>query len=119
MKIIAIRQPGYMPYIGFFKKIESVDAFVFLDDVQYSRTDWDNRNKIRTPESSMWLTVPILNKSGKLLNEVEIDYSKNWVSKHKSAIKFNYEHSPFFDTYWDDIEYILNESCKKVLDLNI
>ena len=77
MKIIAIRQPGYIPYIGFFKKIESVDTFVFLDDVQYSRTDWDNRNKIRTPEGSMWLTVPILNKSGKLLNQVEIDYSKN------------------------------------------
>ena len=50
MKIIAIRQPGYIPYIGFFKKIESVDTFVFLDDVQYSRTDWDNRNKIRTPD---------------------------------------------------------------------
>ena len=119
MKIIAIRQPGYIPYIGFFKKIESVDTFVFLDDVQYSRTDWDNRNKIRTPEGSMWLTVPILNKSGKLLNQVEIDYSKNWVSKHKAAIKFNYEHSPFFDTYWNDIKYILNESRKKLLDLNI
>ena len=61
MKIIAIRQPGYIPYIGFFKKIESADTFVFLDDVQYSRTDWDNRNKIRPPGGSMWLTVPFLN----------------------------------------------------------
>ena len=67
----------------------------------------------------MWLTVPILNKSGKLLNQVEIDYSKNWVSKHKSAIKFNYEHSPFFDTYWDTIKAILDDSNKKLIDLNM
>ena len=48
MKTIMIRQPGYMPNIGFFKKIESVELFVFLDDVNYSKGDWDNRNKIRT-----------------------------------------------------------------------
>ncbi len=48
MKIVAIRQPGYLPYIGFFKKIQSVNEFIFLNDVQYSRGDWDNINKIRT-----------------------------------------------------------------------
>ena len=119
LKIISIRQPGYLPYLGFFKKIESTDVFVFLDDVQYSRGDWDNRNKIRTDEDSMWLTVPILNKSGKLINQVEIDYSKDWLYKHKSAIKFNYDHSPFFDLYWNDIESILDQSHKKLLDLNM
>ena len=119
MKIVSIHQPGYLPWLGFFKKIESADIFVFLDDVQYSRGKWENRNKIRTREDSIWLTVPILNKSGRLINQVEIDYSKDWLYKHKSAIKLSYEHSPFFDLYWNDIESILNHSHKKLLDLNM
>ena len=119
MKKICIRQPGYLPFLGFFKKIESVELFVFLDDVNYSKGDWDNRNKIRTNENSMWLTVPILNKSGKLLNEVEIDYSKDWIYKHKSAIKYNYENCPFFDKYWKEIEKILDKKHKKLFELNI
>lgn len=119
MKIISIRQPGYLPFIGFFKKIESVDVFVFLDDVQYTRSDWDNRNKIRTNEGSMWLTIPILNKFGNLLNEVEIDYSKDWLYKHKSAIEFNYKNSPFFEDFWKDIELILDKKWKKLIELNM
>lgn len=119
MTIVSIRQPGYLPYMGFFKKIQSVDTFVFLDDVQYSRSDWDNRNKIRTPEGSMWLTLPILNKSGKLLNQIEIDNSKDWLYKHKAAIKFNYESCPYFDLYWEDIQNILDKSYTKLIDLNI
>jgi len=119
MKTISIRQPGYLPYLGFFKKIQSVDEFIFLNDVQYSRGDWDNRNKIRTTEGSLWLTVPILNNSKKLLNEVKIDNSSNWIYKHKSAIKHNYENSPFFDKYWNHIEEILDKSYTKLLELNI
>ena len=116
---ICIRQPGYLPSLGFFKKIESVDLFVFLDDVDYSRGDWDNRNKIMTMEDWMWLTVPILNKSGKLLNQVEIDYSKDWIYKHESAIKHNYEDSPFFDSYWKGIKSIFDRKHKKLFELNM
>jgi hypothetical protein len=119
VKVISIRQPGYFPYLGFFKKIESVDTFVFLDDVQYTRSDWDNRNKIKTSDGSMWLTIPILNKSKEFLNEVKIDNTQNWKYKHKSAIKFNYENTPFFDLYWKDIELILNKKYTKLIELNI
>jgi len=119
VKIISIRQPGYLPYLGFFKKIESVDVFVFLDDVQYSRGDWDNRNKIRTSNDSAWLTVPILSKPARVLNQVKIDYSKDWLYKHKTTIKFNYENSPFFDLYWKNIESIFDKSYKKLLELNM
>ena len=119
MKLISIRQPGYFPYLGFFKKIESVDIFVFLDDVQYTRSDWDNRNKIKTSDGSMWLTIPILNKSKEFLNEVEIDNTQNWIYKHKSAIKFNYQNAPFFDLYWKDIESILDKKYTKLIELNM
>jgi hypothetical protein len=119
MKILSIRQPGYLPFIGFFKKIQATDVFVFLDDVQYTRSDFDNRNKIRTQDDSMWLTIPIFNKTGQTLNEVKIDYSKKWVSKHKSSIEYNYEKAPYFEKYWKDIELILDKSWEKLIDLNM
>lgn len=119
MKLISIRQPGYFPYLGFFKKIESADVFVFLDDVQYTRSDWDNRNKIETTDGPMWLTIPILNKSKEFLNEVKIDHTQNWIYKHKSAIKFSYQNTPFFDLYWKDIESILDKKYTKLIDLNM
>ena len=119
MKILSIRQPGYLPFIGFFKKIQATNVFVFLDDVQYTRSDFDNRNKIRTQDDSMWLTIPIFNKTGQTLNEVKIDYSKKWVSKHKSSIEYNYEKAPYFEEYWKDIELILDKSWEKLIDLNM
>jgi hypothetical protein len=118
MNTISIRQPGYLPYLGFFKKIQSVDIFVFLDDVQYERGDWDNRNKIKTKDSSQWLTVPIQNKFGSLLNEVKIDYTHNWVKKHTSSIKINYEKSQYFEKYWYELENLLNKKYEKLIELN-
>lgn len=119
MTIISIRQPGYIPYMGFFKKIQSSNVFVYLDDVQYERGDWDNRNKIHTAEGSAWLTVPVLNKFGEKLNEVKIDNTKNWNSKHRTTIKINYQNAPFFQKYWEKIEHILNSKWEKLIDLNL
>ena len=119
MKLVSIRQPGYLPYLGFFKKIESTDIFVFLDDVQYTRSDWDNRNKIGTNDEPLWLTVPVLNKSSQLLNEVEIDNTKNWIYKHLSAIEYNYNDAPFFIIYWEEIKKIIKKPRKKLIELNL
>jgi len=119
MTIVSIRQPGYLPYMGFFKKIQSSDVFVFLDDVQYVRGEWENRNKIRTSEGSMWLTVPITHKFGEKLNDVKIDNQQNWCKKHQTAIKLNYGKAPFFDKYWNEVEIILTKKWNKLIDLNM
>ena len=119
MNIISIRQPGYLPYMGFFKKIQSNDVFVYLDDVQYERGDWDNRNRIRTAEGTALLTVPVYNKFGEKLNEVKIDNTKNWSSKHRTTIKMNYQNAPFFQKYWGKLESILNRKWEKLIDLNL
>ncbi len=119
MTTVSIRQPGYLPYIGFFKKIESCDVFVFLDDVQYVRGEWENRNKIRTSEETIWLTVPILNKFGEQLNEVKIDNSKNWSKKHITSIQINYNKSKYFLKYFKKIEFILEKKWTKLIDLNL
>jgi len=115
---VSIRQPGYLPHMGFFKKMQSCDKFVFLDDVQYERSDWDNRNKIRTYEETIWLTVPVYNKLGQKLNEVRISYETNWSSKHRKAIELNYRKAPYFEKYWKEIDKILEKKWEKLIDLN-
>ncbi len=118
MTLISIRQPGYLPYLGFFKKIESSDLFVFLDDAQFEKNDWDNRNKIKTIDSSAWLTIPVFRKFGTKLNEVKIDNSQDWHKKHKKTIEMNYQKSEYFSKYWNDIELILSKKWEKLIDLN-
>ena len=118
MTVITIRQPGYFPHMGFFKKIQSVDIFVFLDDAQFEKNDWDNRNKIKTLNGDMWLTVPILHKFGQKLNQVKIANNENWAEKHKKSIKMNYEKSDFFKDYWEDIDKILTKKWENLIDLN-
>jgi len=119
MTIISIRQPGYLPYIGFFKKIQSCNVFVYLDDVQYERGDWDNRNKIKTSDGPIWLTVPVYNKSGQKLNEVQISYDTHWNIKHIKAIELNYQKTPYFSDYWDSLKNILEKKWSKLIELNL
>jgi len=119
MTLVTIRQPGFLPYLGFFKKILSSDIFVYLDDAQYAIRSWDNRNKIRVNDNSAWITVPVLHPFGKKLNEVEISYSKNWIEDHKNAIESNYKNTPYFKSYWFEIESILNKRWTKLVDLNL
>lgn len=118
MKLITIRQPGYLPYLGFFKKIESCDIFVFLDDVQFEKNDWDNRNKIKTIDGSAWLTIPVIHKFGTKLNEIKIDNNQNWNKKHRKTIEMNYQKSKYFSKYWKDIDLILSQKWEKLVDLN-
>jgi len=118
MTLICIRQPGYLPFSGFFKKIMSSDIFVFLDDVQFEKNDWDNRNKIRTSDGSMWLTVPVLHKFGQKLNEIKIVNDDEWNQKHLKAIQINYQKAPFFETYWYEIKKILDKKWDRLIDLN-
>jgi len=119
MTLISIRQPGYLPYLGFFKKIQSSEIFVYLDDVNYERGDWDNRNKVKTSDGSMWLTVPVFNKSEQKLNEAEISYKTNWNEKHVRAIELNYEKAPYFSSYWNSIKKIIQSRWTKLIDLNL
>jgi len=93
---VVILQPSYLPWIGYFEQMARADQFVHLDDVQYTRRDWRNRNKIRTNEGWAWLTVPVQQKNlyTQLLKETRIDNSTNWNKKHCSAIRFNYSNTP-------------------------
>lgn len=116
---LAILQPSYLPWIGYFDQIAKVDQFVYLDDIQFTRRDWRNRNKIRTAEGWSWLTVPVIQKNQftQPLLETRIDSSSNWQMKHLNSIRHNYIKTEFFDLYFPQIETIINKDCDLLLDL--
>ena len=97
--IIAIHQPQFMPWLGYFDKMDSCDAFVLLDNVQYKKNEYQNRNRIKTSNGWQWLTVPACYKFPQKINEVLIDNSVNWQKKHICALQTNYGKSPFFEKY--------------------
>jgi|TARA_B100001245_G_scaffold233349_1_gene216995 hypothetical protein len=120
MTNVMIRQPGYMPNVGFFKKIQSSDIFVFLDDVQFSKGSFDNRNRIKTSIGEVWITVPLTRPVfGKNLNELLISYETDWQQDHCNKIHENYRSAPYFSSYWSDIEKILTHKYEKLIDLNL
>ena len=120
MTNVIIRQPGYLPNLGFFKKIQSCDTFVFLDDVQFVKDRFDNRNQILTKSGKIWLTVPLKRPVFKKnLNEIVISNENDWNLDHLNLIHDAYVNSKFFDMYWNSIKQILEKRWEKLIDLNM
>jgi len=89
---IAIMQPTYLPWIGYFALMDQVDQFVLLDDVEFSRQSWQQRNRIKTQDDWLWLTVPVYHKgrSGQRINEMEINQQVNWGTNHYKTLRQYY-----------------------------
>jgi len=104
-KTIAILQSNYIPWKGYFDIINSVDLFIFHDNLQYTKQDWRNRNKIKTPQGLQWLTIPCGSDENRLICDVELD-DKKWQKSHWNKIKNAYFHAPFFNMYKDFFEEI-------------
>ena len=94
---VGIIQSNYIPWRGYFDFMDSVDLFIFHDDLQYTKQDWRNRNKIKTPQGLRWLSVPVhYRNTSQLICETGIDYSKSWQRSHINKLKANYSQSRFF-----------------------
>jgi len=93
---IAIHQPHYFPNLAYFYKIAKCDIFVFLDTVQYSKNNWINRNKIKTPTGWQWLTVPVAYSFGDWIMDVGMATSE-WQTKHLKSLEMNYKRASFFN----------------------
>ncbi|MBK20430.1 MAG: hypothetical protein CMM52_16490 [Rhodospirillaceae bacterium] len=123
-KVCAILQPHYLPWLGYFEMIDRVDLFVYLDDVQFIKREWKNRNKIRktaTATETKWLTVPIDRASQRgPINEAKFSNAEDWVSKHLSAIRETYGKTPYYNDYGPKLENALrNFSTLSLAELNI
>jgi len=94
----AIVQSSYIPWKGYFDLIHDVDTFVFFDDVQFTTRDWRTRNRIKTPNGPLWLTIPAGNRTDRLICEVQLEDS-SWQRKHWASIQHNYVKAPFFNAY--------------------
>ena len=119
MTLISIHQPVYLPWLGFFKKILESEIFVILDDVQYEKNGWHNRNKIKTKDGDMWLTVPVHAKNNIKLNQILIDNNSIWFKKHSKSIFINYKKANFFQQFWNDFELIYEKKFDRLIDLNL
>ncbi|MGC8483930.1 MAG: WbqC family protein [Thermodesulfobium sp.] len=101
-KVIAILQSNYIPWKGYFDIIGMSDEFVLYDDVQYTKGDWRNRNKIKTPNGTEWLTLPV-NSKGRLTQGLKIQEvtikDPSWGHHHWKTISQNYSKAPFFKEY--------------------
>ncbi len=116
MKKVAILQSNYIPWKGYFDMIALVDEFILYDDMQYTRRDWRNRNKIKTPQGLAWLTVPVevKGKYFQKINETMISEVK-WAKDHWSTIKQFYSKAKFFKDYKDVFENFYLNSQEQLL----
>jgi len=115
-------QPNYIPWKGVFDLISRVDVFVFYDDVQYTTKDWRNRNKIKTPNGDLWLTVPVKTRNARsqLIYQAEIDNSTPWQDKHLKSLWASYRKTKFFTDYEELLEQIYQANTwTSIADLNI
>jgi len=122
--IVSINQPAYMPWLGYFDRIQKSDLHIVLDHVQFEKNSVINRNKVRTREGWSWLTVPVRTKGnfGQLpIDQVEIDTNLFWAKKHWRTIENNYSKSLFFSQYSQSLQDFYNrdwETLGALLDEN-
>lgn len=95
MASVAVLQSNYVPWKGYFDIIHDVDVFVFYDDVQFTKNDWRNRNRIKTAQGVKWLSVPVGAGIGRTIREVEIT-DAHWQRKHFETLRQSYGKAPHF-----------------------
>lgn len=118
MRKVAVLQSNYIPWKGYFDIIHDVDLFIFYDDVQFTKNDWRNRNRIKTPNGPHWLTVPVGQGHQRLICEVTLD-DPLWAEKHLKTLRQYYSKAPFFHVYSAFLDEVyLNRRWATLSELN-
>jgi len=116
-KRVAILQSAYIPWKGYFDIIHDVDEFIFLDDVQYTRQDWRNRNRIKTASGTAWLTIPVGTDLKRRICDVELP-SSTWRGDHLRRLEASYREAPFFREYRPLLDAIYARDSRTLSELN-
>ena len=121
MKRVAIMQPTYLPWLGYFGLMQSVDLFIVLDTTQFAKRTWQQRNQVKSMQGPLWLTVPVLSKGKReqLISEVEIDYSQDYPRGHIKTLEMNYRKSPYFEILAPQLFALLGADNKHLSELTI
>ena len=118
---VAIHQPEYLGYLGFYNKMLNSDAWIFLDNVQLAKRDFVRRNRIMGHGGPMWLSVPVTTKGRYYqdIKDVEIDNTQHWRASHWKSIQMQYTRTPYFDRYALELEPVFSREWTMLADLNI
>ena len=119
MTVVAIHQPQFLPWLGYFDKVDGSDVFCLLDTVQYKKNEFQNRNRIKTADGWQWLTVPVTYRFPQRIYEVGVNQTVDWQRKHLRSLKTNYRKAPFFDTYIARFEKFYQQSYEMLVDVNV
>jgi len=89
---VAIHQPYYWPWLGYLRKMMEADIFVYLDNADYRKNGFINRNRIQIDGKDHWLTIPVLTKgrTGQAIKDVEVNWDSDWAKKHYHTLLYNY-----------------------------
>jgi hypothetical protein len=116
-KRVAILQSNYIPWKGYFDIIHEVDEFIFHDDLQYTKQDWRNRNRIKTSAGTVWLTIPVGSSEKRRICDVELP-SSSWAADHWRRLSAAYGGAPHFKPYRDLFEALYRRPWRYLSDLN-
>ncbi len=118
--IISAHQPAYLPWLGYLHRIALSDKFVILDEVQFEKNSFTNRNRIRGPGGIIWLTVPVRLKGhlASTIRQTKIANDNKWAKKHWKSIQQAYAKAPFFSVHADFFEEIFTQSWSYIAPLN-
>lgn len=119
--IVAIHQPNFLPWLGYFSKLKNSDLFIFFDDVQMERgKSFTSRTKILINGNENWLTIPVLNKSELLdIKDITVDKNFIWKKKHLRTIELNYKKHPHFKEVYPLLEEVYHQENELLIDYNI
>lgn len=117
--ILSAHQPAYLPWLGYFEKIQRSDVFIYLDTVQFEKNSFINRNKIKTPQGGQWLTIPIKVKghTNTTLADTEVDDGQPWRTKHLKSIEMNYRKAPYFAEAYPEFERLISTPTNILAEL--
>ena len=117
---VGVIQSSFIPWRGYFDIIASVDVFVFHDDIQFTKGDWRNRNKIKTAKGTEWLTVPVSYKNvSQLICNTRIDNSTSWAKKHLRLWQSHYSSAPYFFVVQEILSILTEFEYETISQLNI
>lgn len=116
---VAIHQPNYLPWLGYFYKMQQADVFILLDHVQYSKNSYQNRVQVKGPNGVQWLTAPVSLRKGAFQPTSEIEFAdQKWKQKHIKTIEANYGRCDFFETYAHELFDLLSSSENRMSCFN-
>lgn len=116
--LVGIHQLHYLPWLRYIEKIARCDVFIVLDNIQFNKNGWQNRNKIKSDQGECLLTVPVRGKAEQRLDEVEIPAGNPWAKKHWRTIEQHYRNAPYFDRFAEFLESTYSTPWTKLNDVN-